>query len=128
MGKRLNIMLVMADQLSALALRQYGSTIAKTPNIDQLAKHGIVLPAAYCNNPICAPSRVALWTGRLATRVNVFDNGHEFAANHPTIAHYLRNLGYRTVAVGKMHFIRPDQLHGFEERLNSEIYPSNFNY
>jgi choline-sulfatase len=65
-------------------------------------------------------------TGRLPTRVDAFDNASEFPAHSPTILHYLRRAGYRTAVAGKTHFIGPDQLHGFDERLSPCIFPADF--
>ena len=58
----------------------------------------------------------------------VYDNAAEFAADIPTFAHCLRLRGYRTLLSGKMHFCGPDQLHGFEQRLTTDIYPADFNW
>ena len=66
--------------------------------------------------------------GRLPSRTRVYDNAAEFAADIPTFAHHLRRLGYRTVLSGKMHFCGPDQLHGFETRLTTDIYPADFGW
>ena len=123
-----NILFIMVDQLAAPALRCYGNSIAKTPNIDQLVESGTLFENNYCNFPICAPSRFSMLSGRLASRIGVYDSGHEFTASSPTIMHYLRQQGYQTALSGKMHFIGPDQLHGYEERLNTDIYPSQFNW
>jgi choline-sulfatase len=123
-----NILMVMADQLTALALPAYGHRVAKTPHLDRLAAAGVVFETCYCNFPLCAPSRAALMTGRLASRVGVYDNAAEFRASVPTFAHGLRALGYRTCLSGKMHFVGPDQLHGFEERLTTDIYPADFGW
>ena len=49
-----------------------------------------------------------------------------FPSSVPTFAHYLRQMGYRTCLSGKMHFVGPDQLHGFDERITTDIYPSDF--
>ena len=54
-----------------------------------------------------------------------YDNAAEFPAQVPTFAHYLVDLGYRTCLSGKMHFVGPDQLHGFQERVTTDIYPSD---
>ena len=62
-------------------------------------------------------------TGRLPSAIGVYDNAAELPASVPTMAHYLRLLGYRTCLAGKMHFLGPDQLHGFEERLTTDVYP-----
>ena len=128
MPKLPNILMIMADQLTALALRAYGHPVVRTPHLDRLAAEGVVFETAYCNFPLCAPSRAALMSGRLASRVEVYDNAAEFRASVPTVAHGLRAQGYRTCLAGKMHFVGPDQLHGFEERLTTDIYPADFGW
>jgi len=65
-------------------------------------------------------------TGRYANEVEVWDNACELPSAVPTLAHYLRDVGYHTVLCGKMHFIGPDQMHGFNERITTDIYPSSF--
>ncbi|MCG8354885.1 MAG: choline-sulfatase [Kiloniellales bacterium] len=123
-----NILLFMVDQLTAFALKAYGGTVCKTPNLDRLAARGVVFENAYCPYPLCAPSRFAMMAGRLPSRIGAFDNGAEFTASTPTFAHYLRLRGYYTCIAGKMHFVGPDQHHGFEERLTTEIYPADFSW
>ena len=123
---RPNILVIQADQLTALCLSAYGKPYAITPNIDRIAERGTTFTNSYCNNPVCGPSRASMMTGRLPSDVGVFDNGAEFLASEPTFAHYLRSLGYKTTLSGKMHFVGPDQLHGFEERVTTDIYPSDF--
>lgn len=123
-----NILFVMADQLAAGFLSTYGNRIAKTPHLDALSEEGVVFEEAYCNSPLCAPSRASMMTGQLPSRIGAYDNGTAFPASAPTFAHYLRAGGYRTCLSGKMHFVGPDQLHGFEERLTTDIYPSDFGW
>ena len=123
---RPNILVIQADQMTALCLSAYGKPYAITPNIDRLAANGTTFANSYCNNPVCGPSRASMMTGRLSSDVGVYDNGAEFLASEPTYAHYMRKLGYKTTLSGKMHFVGPDQLHGFEERLTTDIYPSDF--
>ena len=127
-GSRPNILLFMVDQLTAQVLRPYGGNVCKTPNLDALAGRAALFENAYCNYPLCAPSRFSMMSGRLPSRIGAYDNGAEFAASTPTFAHYLRRLGYYTCISGKMHFVGPDQLHGFEERLTTEIYPADFSW
>lgn len=67
-------------------------------------------------------------SGLLPSRSRVYDNAAEFAADIPTYAHHLRRAGYQTCLSGKMHFVGPDQLHGFEERLTTDIYPADFGW
>lgn len=124
---RPNILLIMADQLSARACGAgYGHPVVRTPHIDALAEAGTRFDRAYCNSPICGPSRASLCSGRLVSRIDAWDNGTDFPASQPTFLHHLRRAGYQTLLAGKMHFVGPDQLHGFERRLTPEIYPSSF--
>jgi len=123
-----NYLIIQADQLSPRALPAYGNTVAKTPALDRLAKTSVIFENAYCNYPLCGPSRASMMYGLRSFNAGVYDNGTEFAASIPTFAHYLRLLGYQTCLSGKMHYIGPDQLHGFDERLTTDIYPSDFNW
>ena len=128
MGKAPNILILMADQLTAGALPAYGNRVVRTPHIDALAGRGVVFERAYCNSPLCAPARGTFMTGRLPSATGIYDNAAEFPSQLPTFAHYLRRAGYRTILAGKMHFCGPDQLHGFEERLTTDIYPADYTW
>lgn len=123
-----NILLLMADQMAPAALPFYGGTTALTPVMSGIASEGVVFASAYCASPLCGPSRFSLLSGQLPSRIGAYDNACEFRADTPTLAHYLRRGGYRTIAAGKMHFVGPDQLHGFEERLTTDIYPADFSW
>ena len=127
-NKKPNILFIMADQMAAQVLPFYNDSIVKTPHLSTLAKEGVVFDSAYCNSPLCAPSRYVLMSGQLPTRIGAYDNAAEFAADIPTYPHYLRRAGYRTALSGKMHFCGPDQLHGFEERLTSDVYPADYGW
>ncbi|MGP6086788.1 choline-sulfatase [Antarctobacter jejuensis] len=126
MSDRPNILFFQVDQLTAGALRAYGDRICHAPTLDALANRGAVFENAYCNFPLCAPSRFSMATGQLAGKVGAYDNAAEFSAEIPTYAHYLRAAGYQTALSGKMHFIGPDQFHGFEKRLTADLYPADF--
>jgi choline-sulfatase len=117
----------MADQLAAPFVSWHGGP-AITPELDRLAADGVVFDQAYTPSPLCAPSRFAMMSGRLNSAIGAYDNASEFAASVPTFAHLLRAAGYQTCLVGKMHFVGPDQLHGFEERLTTDIYPADFGW
>jgi choline-sulfatase len=121
-------LILMADQLTARALPAYGNRVAKTPHIDALAAAGVVFDSFYCNSPLCAPSRFSFLSGRQVSAIGAYDNAAEFPAQVPTFAHYLRRAGYQTILSGKMHFCGADQLHGFEERLTTDIYPADFGW
>jgi len=124
-----NILFIMADQMTAPMLKMHDpSSVIQTPNIDKLAEGGVVFDSAYCNSPLCAPSRFCLVTGQLPSKIGAYDNASHLNADIPTFAHYLRREGYETVLAGKMHFIGPDQMHGYERRLTSDIYPGDFGW
>jgi len=123
-----NLLIVIADQLAAHALPAYGNRVARTPHIEQLAAESVVFENAYTPSPLCGPSRAAMMTGLLPSATGAFDNACEWRADLPTWGHYLRRAGYRTIIAGKMHFVGPDQLHGFEERVTTDIYPADFGW
>jgi choline-sulfatase len=123
-----DILLFQVDQLAAQWLPVYGHPLVRTPNLDALAAAGVVFETNYCNAPLCSPSRFSMLTGCLPSRIGAYDNAADFSADLPTVAHHLRLLGYRTVLSGKTHFCGPDQLHGFEKRLTTDIYPSDYGW
>jgi choline-sulfatase len=127
-GARPNIVLLMADQLAAAFLPCHGHDLVRAPNLTALAGTGTAFESAYCASPLCAPSRAAMLAGRPPSAIGVYDNAAELPAAVPTIAHVLRAEGYHTVLAGKMHFVGPDQLHGFEERLTTDVYPAGFDW
>lgn len=114
--------------MASSALSMYGNTTCQTPNLDRLASKSTVFENAYCNYPLCAPSRFSMAAGLLPSKIGAFDNGAEFPSSIPTYAHNLRAAGYQTILSGKMHFVGADQLHGFEERLTSDLYPADFQW
>ncbi|MEZ5660900.1 MAG: choline-sulfatase [Burkholderiaceae bacterium] len=121
-----NILFLMADQLNHRFVPWSGNPIVQAPNLARLAGRGTVFENAYCNYPICAPSRYSMLTGRMPHAIEAWDNAAEMPAHLPTIAHGLASAGYQTILCGKMHFVGPDQLHGFAERLVTDIYPADF--
>ncbi|TDZ68181.1 Choline-sulfatase [Colletotrichum trifolii] len=127
-AKQPNILFIMADQLAAPQLKMYNpESQIKTPNLDALAAQSVQFDSAYCPSPLCAPSRMSLITGQLPMKIGAYDNGAQISSEIPTYAHYLRLKGYQTALAGKMHFIG-DQLHGYETRLTSDIYPGDFGW
>ncbi|RBR22860.1 hypothetical protein FVER53590_09578 [Fusarium verticillioides] len=123
-----NILFIMADQLAAPQLKMYNpNSQIKTPNLDRLASTAVQFDSAYCPSPLCAPSRMSLISGQLPMKIGAYDNAAQIGSDVPTYAHYLRSKGYHTALAGKMHFIG-DQLHGYEQRLTSDIYPGDFGW
>jgi choline-sulfatase len=127
-ASRPNVLLVMADQLAASFLPSYGHPVVQAPALQRLAEHGVQFSSAYTNSPLCAPARFGMMSGQLNSKIGAYDNASEFAASVPTFAHFLRAAGYQTCLAGKMHFVGPDQLHGFEQRVTTDIYPADFGW
>jgi len=123
-----NLLVLMFDQMAPQSLPVYGHPLVRTPCLESLAERGAVFDSAYCNSPLCAPSRFSMMAGRLPSAIGAYDNAAYFPADVPTFAHYLRAAGYRTCLAGKMHFVGPDQLHGFEERVTTDVYPADFGW
>ena len=95
MVKKNNILIIMADQLAAQALKLYGNPVCKTPHLDELANSGIVFENAYSNNPVCVlQAGHQMLSGLLCPEIDAFDNATELASSVPTMAHYMRSLGY----------------------------------
>ncbi len=127
-ARKPNVLVIMFDQLAPEALGCYGNPVVHSPTIDRLAREGVVFDAAYSNSPLCTPARYCMMTGQLPSATRGYDNAAYLASTIPTFAHYLRAGGYRTVLSGKMHFVGPDQLHGFESRRTPDIYPADFGW
>ena len=121
-----NVLLVIADQMTPFMLEACGYLGARTKNLKALAARGVQFTQAYTPSPICVPARSCLITGLLTSTTGCYDNGDPYPSFIPTFAHYMTNAGYDTALSGKMHFVGPDQLHGFRRRLNTDIYPSTF--
>jgi choline-sulfatase len=126
LDNRPNIVMIMADQMAYDVIGALGHSAVKTPNIDRLVNSGVTFNNCYCNSPICVPSRASMVTSKLPSNIEVYDNGSELRSSIPTFIHHLRRSGYETILSGKMHFIGPDQLHGFEHRLTKDIHTTGF--
>ena len=113
---RINILVIMSDQHSRHVLGSYGNEIVRTPNLDRLAADGMRMDNCYCPAPLCVPSRMSFMTGRTPSRNRCWDNRQMLHSGIPTWAHVLGAAGYETVLIGRMHFVGPDQRHGFEGR------------
>jgi choline-sulfatase len=119
-----NVLVVVTDQLVPFLTGAYGHSVVRTPHLDALAAAGVRFDAAYTPYPLCAPARAAFLTGTYASALGCFDNASVLPSDVPTLAHYLALAGYDTVLSGKMHFVGPDQLHGFRTRLTTDVFPA----
>ena len=123
-----NFLIIMVDQLNGTLFADGPADFLHAPNLKALAARSARFANNYTASPLCAPARASFMSGQLPSRTRVYDNAAEFASDIPTFAHHLRRAGYHTCLSGKMHFVGPDQLHGFEERLTTDVYPADFGW
>jgi arylsulfatase A-like enzyme len=103
MTKPGNILFIMCDQLRYDYLSCYGHKTLQTPNIDRLAERGVTFTNAYCQSPLCSPSRASFYSGRYMSSHGVMAIEDATRLDEKMIADYLRPRGYRTAVVGKTH-------------------------
>lgn len=123
--KRPNILFLFPDQLRADYLGCYGASFAKTPNIDRLCAESTQYTNAVSPSPLCVPARASLLVGYNAVKTGVFHNDHWLRPDHsecgmPTWPELLSKNGYRTEAIGKMHFYPWDIPEGFDHKVVAE--------
>ena len=116
-SNRPNFLIIMSDEHGPMFSRTYGHPFVETPSMDRLAERGATFDAAYCNAPLCVPSRLSFMTGRYVSRCGGWDNATPLPADAITWPYLLRAAGYDAVLAGKMHLIGPDRLHGFRTQL-----------
>ncbi len=103
MGQVRNILFIMCDQLRADYLSCAGHPSLQTPHIDGLAGRGVSFSRAYCQSPMCGPSRMSFYTGRYMTTHGATWNGVPLRVDEWTLGDYLRPLGLRVALAGKTH-------------------------
>jgi choline-sulfatase len=106
----------MSDQHSKHQLGCYGNGVVRTPHLDRLAAGGTRFANAYCPSPLCVPSRMSFLTARTPSENRCWKNQHILNSAIPTWAHAMGAQGYETALIGRMHFVGPDQRHGFLRR------------
>src|SRR5204863_2308164 len=99
---RPNILYIMSDDHAAHAISAYGSRINQTPNIDRIAREGMLLRNVFVTNSICTPSRAAILTGQYS-HLNGVPVFNRFDSSRMTVARLLQQGGYYTGMIGKWH-------------------------
>jgi len=128
---RPNILLLMADQHRHDVIGAAGHPVVQTPNLDRLTGEGVRFSRAYCQGPLCMPARVSVLTERYVRDHGVFGIRTEADPAWPTFVQTLRDAGYHTTCIGKMHFYLHDRdgntadhadqiaAHGFTENIET---------
>ena len=144
--KRPNVIYLNADDLGVMDVGFMGSKIYNTPNLDQLAKQGMVFTNAYAPAANCAPSRAACFSGQWASRTGVYTVGKSERGNAKdrmliptpnrlhlkdeviTIAEEFKRAGYRTAQVGKWHMGKDPTTQGIDINIagNTQGHPSSY--
>ncbi len=117
------MLIIIADDHRGGSLGIEGDPRKVTPNLDRLAREGILFERAYCNAPVCTPSRQSLITGRLPHAIGVTQLTTRLSDDVLTMGEWFRDRDYGTVAIGKMHFNGPSS-HGFTERIDTAEWES----
>jgi choline-sulfatase len=115
---RPNLLLIIADDHGGGTLGIEGDPRQATPGLDELAREGVLFERAYCNSPLCTPSRQSLITGKLPHATGVTQLTTPLPDDVLTMGEWFRDQGYQTGAIGKMHFNGPST-HGFALRLDT---------
>lgn len=110
-----NILVIMSDEHNAGVLGCYGNQIVRTPNLDRLARRGIVFDAAYTNSPLCVPSRLSFTACKYISRISAWNNHCKLPSDEfPSIARAMNAAGYESFLCGKMHYDR-NHRYGFTD-------------
>jgi choline-sulfatase len=112
-----NLLFIMSDEHSRRILGCYGHPMVRTPNLDRLAARGVRFTDAYCNSPICVPSRASFHTGRYPHQIRFWDNAMPYDGSVPSWGHRLTEAGHRATSIGKLHFRSTEDNNGFSEEI-----------
>lgn len=116
-----NVVFIVGDDHSAEVLGAYGNKIVRTPNLDRMARRGIMFARAYVSSPVCSPSRQSMITGKYPHATGVSLLRSPFPEEQVTIADHLSPLGFKTAIIGKNHF-NNNLNHGFDLKIEKKDY------
>ncbi len=103
MNKKKNIIILYSDQHSKRTAGCYGNKEVITPHLDKLSREGVTMDNAYCNNPICTPSRMCMISGQYAHNFGYYGLMGKKPENLPTMFGHFKKAGYKTATIGKIH-------------------------
>jgi choline-sulfatase len=112
-----NLLFICSDEHSPHVVGCYGNDVVRTPNLDALAARGTRFAHAYCQTPICVPSRASFATGRYAHQIDSWDNATPYVGTEAASwGARLTSQGHRAVTIGKLHYRRIDDPSGFPDQ------------
>ena len=117
----MNIVFLFSDEHAGAVMGNSGHPVVRTPHLDRLSEQSYTFDNAYCNYPICTPSRLSMLTGRYPHQIGAWDLGVIPDRQYPTWGDYLTEADYETVLCGRTHFNGTDRLHGFSHRLLDDL-------
>lgn len=117
----MNIVFIFSDEHAGQVMGYSGNPTVRTPNFDRLAEQSYTFGNAYCNYPICTPSRLSMLTGKYPHQIDAWDLGVIPNREHKTWGDYLSKVGYETILCGRTHFNGSDRLNGFSKRLLDDL-------
>ena len=112
-----NVLFIMSDEHSRRILGAYGNAVVRSPNLDALAANGTLFESAYCNCPICVPSRASFATGRYVHAIGYWDNAFPYRGTPTSWGHRLHDTGHRCDSIGKLHYRGSDDPNGFDNEI-----------
>ena len=124
--KRPNILLITADEMRHDCFGAAGHPLVRTPNLDALARRGVRFTNAYTPFPVCVPARMSIMTGQYARAHGLISNRGFLAKDQATLPRSLSEAGYRTAAIGKMHFWPPYNGYGFQSMCLAEQHGQGY--
>lgn len=112
-----NTIVIVSDEHNSRIMGCSGDPIAQTPNLDAMAAAGSRFSNAYCNSPVCVPSRASLATGRYVHQIRTWDSTCAFNGSPKGWAARLRDAGHQVISIGKLHYRSSDDPNGFSQEL-----------
>ncbi|MCA0327212.1 MAG: sulfatase-like hydrolase/transferase [Proteobacteria bacterium] len=110
-----NVIVIMSDEHNPKVMGCAGHPVVSTPHLDELARRGTRFSSAYTTSPVCVPARAAFALGKYIHQIGYWDNADAYDGARPSWHHVLRTAGHQVVSIGKLHFNRQDEDHGFSE-------------
>ncbi len=117
--ERKNLLFILGESHAPRLMGAAGNRFIKTPNLDRLARRGVIFDAAYCASPLCVPARAAIATGRFPHETGYWDSSMAFDGARMSWMRRLREAGYETAGIGKMHFRSDDDDNGYSRFIDT---------